>query len=79
MTEPRARAADDKQSLDDLKDVERAVTEARQALIRAIVGQGPRERETFVFHVGVARGRLSRVESRIYGQDPPPIEREDAP
>lgn len=79
MNEPRAQAIDDKASLDDLKDVERAMIEARQALTRAMVGLGPRERESFVFHVGVAHGRLSRVISRIYGGSPPPIERGDAP
>jgi hypothetical protein len=79
MTEPRAQAIDDKASLDDLKEVERAVMEARHALQFAMVGQGSHHRETFVFHVGMARDRLSRIISRIYGQDPPPIERGDAP
>jgi hypothetical protein len=73
MNEPRARAQDDKQSLDDLHQVERAVIEARHALTKAMVGHGPRERESFIFNVGFARGRLSRIAERIYaGMEPPP-------
>jgi hypothetical protein len=57
---------DDQQTLDDLKDIERAVIEARQALIRAMVGLGQREREAFLFHLGFARGRLMRICDRVY-------------
>ena len=79
MTEPRAQAIDDKASLDDLKEIERAVIAARHSLISAMVGQGQSARESFIFHIGFARGRLSRVSSRIYGEDAPLIERGDAP
>lgn len=65
MTEPRALAMDDKATLDDLKDIERAMIDARQALTRAMVGIGPREREAFIFHIGFAKGRLSRITDRI--------------
>ena len=69
MNAPRAMAVDDKANLADLFDVEQAMIEAHQALTRAMVGHGPHERENFVYYVGVARGRLSRVINRIYGQD----------
>ena len=58
---------DDKQNLDDLREVERAVIEARHALTKAMVGQGSHHREAFLFHLGFARGRLSRVCDRAYG------------
>ena len=57
----------DQANLDDLKDAEEALIEGRQALARAMTGLGGRaDRETFVFKVGFARGRLSRITSRIY-------------
>ena len=78
MSDPRARAQDDKQSLDDLHQVERAVIEARHALTKAMVGHGPRERESFIFNIGFARGRLSRISERIYaGMEPPPPVNDD--
>jgi hypothetical protein len=59
---------DDLQNLADLKEVEAALIEAHQALTRAMAGLGGAgERERFVFKVGFARGRLSRISSRIYG------------
>jgi hypothetical protein len=74
MTEPRARAQDDKQTLDDLHQIERALIEARHALTRAMVGHGPRERESFIFNIGFAKGRLARIAERICaGMEPPPI------
>ena len=76
MTQPHARAEDDKANLDDLKEVERAMIEARQALIKAMAGLGRHERETFIFHVGFARERLARVSSRIYGEPVSDIEME---
>jgi hypothetical protein len=81
MNDPRARTQDDKQSLDDLHQIERAVIEARQALTRAMVGHGPRERESFIFNIGFARDRLSRIAERIAGMEPPPVndDRGDAP
>jgi hypothetical protein len=82
MNDPRARAQDDKQTLDDLHQIERAVIEARHALTRAMVGHGQRERESFIFNIGFARGRLSRIAERIYaGMEPPPVndDRGDAP
>jgi hypothetical protein len=58
---------DDRLNLADLKEVEAALIEAHQALTRAMVGLGGTgERERFVFKVGFARGRLSRVSERIY-------------
>ena len=83
MSDPRARAQDDKQSLDDLHQVERAVIEARHALTKAMVGHGSRERESFIFNIGFARGRLQHIAERIYaGMEPPPPvndDRGDAP
>ena len=75
MNDPRARAQDDKQSLDDLHQIERAVIEARHALTRAMVGHGQRERESFIFNIGFAKGRLQRIAERIYAamEPPPPI------
>jgi hypothetical protein len=59
--------ADDEANLADLKDAEAALIEAHQALTRAMVGLGGAgERERFVFKLGFARGRLSRVSSRIF-------------
>jgi len=59
---------EDEANLADLKEVEAALIEAHQALTRAMVGVGVAgERERFVFKVGFARGRLSRISSRIYG------------
>lgn len=61
---------DDEDNLEDLKDAEAALIKAHQALTRAMAGVGPlgerRERQDFVFQVGFARGRLSRVTGRIY-------------
>jgi hypothetical protein len=81
MNEPRARAQDDKASLDDLHQIERAVIEARHALTRAMVGHGPRERESFIFNIGFARGRLSRIAERInaFIEPPPPVNDDEDP
>ena len=83
MNEPRARAQDDKQTLDDLHQIERAMIEARHALTKAMVGHGPRERESFIFNIGFARGRLARISERVCaGMEPPPPvndDRGDAP
>ena len=58
---------EDEANLADLKEVEAALIEAHQALTRAMVGVGVAgERERFVFKVGFAGGRLSRISSRIY-------------
>ena len=62
----RPKAEDDKASLADLHQASLAVKAAEEALKAAMVGQGPRLREAFVFNVGFARGRLLRVASRIY-------------
>jgi hypothetical protein len=54
-------------NLQDVEDVLAALIEARHALTRVIAGLGaPGDRETFIFKVGFARGRLSRVSERIY-------------
>jgi hypothetical protein len=60
--------AEDEANLADLKDAEAALIEAHQALTRAMVGLGggAADREKFIFKVGFARGRLSRVSDRIY-------------
>ena len=80
MNDPRARTQDDKASLDDLHQVERAVIEARHALTRAMVGHGPRERESFIFNIGFARGRLSRIAERAFaGMEPPPVNDDEGP
>ena len=54
-----SRSADDFENLNDLCDVVKALTEAVNALRDG-------KREMFVFQVGFARGRLSRVSDRIY-------------
>jgi hypothetical protein len=59
----------DELNLADLEEVEAALIEARQALVRAMMAPlvpGRGEREKFVFKVGFARGRLERVADRIY-------------
>ena len=58
-------AEDDRLNLDDLKDVADAIEHALAALKSAMVGGPPRNREAFLFQVGLARGRLSRVWRRI--------------
>ena len=74
---PHARAEDDKANLADLHQVKRAVLEAEDALKSAMVGQGPRQREQFVFSVGFARGRLSRIWERIDGEPVPDLPAEE--
>jgi hypothetical protein len=61
----RASAGDDRLNLDDLAEVQKAVTEAMTALKAAMDGQGPAERERLLWNVGFARGRLSRIYDRI--------------
>ena len=54
---------------DDRKDIEDAIealNDALDALLEAERGASIAQRERFVFKVGFARGRLSRVSSRIY-------------
>ena len=71
---------DDKQNLADLHQVELAVKEAQEALKSAIVGHGRPARELFLFKVGFARGRLSRVVNRVYpAKDDFAMEEPDAP
>jgi hypothetical protein len=67
---PHARSQDDQANLADLKETEEALIKARQALTRAMAGIGQRDREIFIFHVGFARGRLSRVSERILRPNP---------
>jgi hypothetical protein len=58
---------DDEANLEDLKEIEAALLLAHQAVARGLAGRGREgDRETFVYHVGFARGRLSRVSDRIY-------------
>lgn len=61
-------AIDDKGNLQDLRQAVAALVLAEEALTKAMVGQGPRQREMFIFQVGYARGRLSRITSRINGE-----------
>ena len=59
--------SDDQLNLADLEEIEAALIDAHQALTKAMVGLGVRaEREKFVFKVGFARGKLSRITERIY-------------
>jgi hypothetical protein len=67
MPEPQVKTEDDRANLDDVTGAIQALEEAQDALLAAMTGKGPAEREKFVFKVGFARGRLSRVSSRIYG------------
>ena len=76
---PHARSQDDKVNLDDLKEIEEALIKAHQALARAMAGLGQHERELFIFQIGWARGRLTRISERIYrGGDPAPPANDDA-
>jgi hypothetical protein len=61
-------AIDDKGNLNDLHAAGEALMKAKHALQAAMVGQGPSKREAFIFYVGMARGRLSRIVSRIDGE-----------
>jgi hypothetical protein len=54
---------------DDRKDIEEAIealNDALEALLAAERGASRAQRERFVFKIGFARGRLSRVSDRIY-------------
>ena len=62
----RARAEDDRINLDDVRDVRSALEIALEALRKSMEGLGPVWREQFIFQIGFAIGRLSRVQSRIY-------------
>jgi hypothetical protein len=57
---------DDQQSIIDINHVIAALEIALEALRKATEGQGGGQREQFVFQIGFARGRLSRVSERIY-------------
>lgn len=59
-------AEDDRLNFSDLSEIAAAVEEAQKALRMAMEGRGRDAREQFMFHVGFARGRLSRVSDRIY-------------
>jgi hypothetical protein len=73
MKGPRASAIDDKATLKDLRLAMEALQQAEDNLTRAMVGQGRSKREAFIFYTGMAKGRLSRVTSRIYGERVPDI------
>jgi hypothetical protein len=62
----RARAEDDKQNLDDVRDVRVSLEIALEALRKAMEGQGGENRDQFTFQIGFAVGRLGRVQARIY-------------
>ena len=65
-------AIDDRPNLQDIEGAKQALEKARDHLEQAMVGKGPRSREAFIFYIGMARGRLSRVASRINGETLPP-------
>ena len=65
--------ADDKAQLADLHRAIEALKKAESALQFALAHHGPKSREAFIFNVGFARGRLSRITSRIYGEAVPPL------
>ena len=56
----------DKRNLADLREIRATLEMAEEALRKAMEGQGQGQREMFIFHVGWARGRLSRVSERIF-------------
>jgi hypothetical protein len=58
--------SDDVENLNDIGDVVEALTAAVEALKAARAGLYPSGREQFIFQIGFARGRLSRVSERIY-------------
>ena len=69
----------DKQNFDDLREIRAVLEMAEEALRKAMEGQGQGQREMFIFHVGWARGRLSRVTERIFRPgDPKPPANDDA-
>jgi hypothetical protein len=59
-----------KDDFEDMQDVQEAIDALHEALaaLKAAgrAGAGRAERERFVFKIGFARGRLSRVSERIY-------------
>ena len=58
--------ADDKQNLDDVRDVHAALEIATEALRKAMEGHAGEHRDQFTFQIGFAIGRLGRVQARIY-------------
>jgi hypothetical protein len=68
----RAMSNDDKGNLMDVAAAGQALEKASDHLKEAMVGKGPHSREAFMFYLGVARGRLSRVVSRLNGETLPP-------
>jgi hypothetical protein len=67
----------DAENLVDLKSAIEALKKAQTALEFSLVHYGPKSRDAFIFNVGFARGRLSRIASRIKGEPVPPLS-EDA-
>jgi hypothetical protein len=59
---------DDRANIFDVHDAIDALKAAQDALRAAMVGHGQAEREMFLFHVGLAIGRLRRVQDRIHGE-----------
>jgi hypothetical protein len=58
--------ADDKQNLDDVRDVHAALEIAMEALRKAMEGHEGEHRDQFTFQIGFAIGRLGRVQARVY-------------
>jgi hypothetical protein len=54
-------------NLDDLIEILTALEAAKFALLQTMDGKGGRTaHERFAFKIGFARGRLSRISSRLY-------------
>ena len=56
----------DRQNLDDLRDIVTSLEIALEALRKDMEGLGVDYREQFTFQIGYAVGRLGRVQARIY-------------
>lgn len=63
----------DDENLVDLRDAIEALKKAQTSLEFSLTHVGPRSRDAFIFQVGFARGRLSRISARIYGEHVPPL------
>jgi hypothetical protein len=61
----------DRLNLDDLKSVMRELKEAEEALTKAMVGHGVKERDTFAWGVGFGLARLTRIRMRLNGEEDP--------
>jgi hypothetical protein len=70
MTQDDNREIDNRQNLFDLHHIVASLEIALEALRKDMEGLGADQRDQFTFQIGYAVGRLSRVQERIYKEDP---------